>query len=204
MSTDQQSRFDPRPVTLQGRRVRLEPLAIEHADGLFEAAQDDAFWQYMSVPRPITVADVRVWMDEALAKAACGEQVPFTIFCRNAQRIVGSTRYMDIQRPYRGLEIGWTWLTPTAQRTAINTECKLLLLGHAFEQLGAERVCLKTDSRNLRSQEAIVRIGAQREGVLRRHILRWDGVWRDTVYYSVIRDEWPRVRSQLTTLLERS
>ena len=174
-----------------------------HAEGLFAAAQDDAIWRYLSVPRPQLVADVQSWITPALEFAAQGAQVPFTIFRQDTNQPVGSTRFMDIQRRDRGLEIGWTWLSTAVQRTAVNTECKLLLLTHAFEQLGAERVALKTDLRNERSQAAIVRIGGQREGVLRRHKLCWDGVLRDSVYFSIIRDEWPAVRERLVHLLKR-
>lgn len=195
--------FDPQPVTLTGRHVRLEPLSLSHAAGLFDAAQDDAIWRYLSVPRPYTVKDVQAWIEPAIKLTEQGAQAPFTIFHQATNQPVGSTRFMDIQRRDRGLEIGWTWLSPTVQRTAVNSECKLLLLAHAFEQLGAERVAFKTDARNERSQAAIARIGGQREGVLRRHKLCQDGTLRDTVYFSIIREEWPNVRERLEHLLTR-
>jgi RimJ/RimL family protein N-acetyltransferase len=195
--------FVPLPVVLTGDWVRLEPLKREHTAGLFAAGQDDEIWRYLPVPRQSAPTQTEHWIAEALAAVQQGLEIPFTIFNLESGRIVGSTRYTDIQPSHRGLEIGWTWLSPTAQRTGINSECKLLLLTHAFEVLGAERVCLKTDLRNTRSQAAIERIGAKREGVLRRHRLCWDGHWRDTVYFSMIRDEWPAVREALRTRIRR-
>lgn len=153
-------------------------------------------------PRQTRVEETLAWIRETLARVP-GTEVPFAILRRADGRPVGSTRYMDIQRPNRGLEIGWTWLGPDARRTPVNTECKRLLLGHAFDDLGAVRVQLKTDGDNVRSQRAIERLGARREGVLRRHRRRWDGSWRDTVYYSVLDDEWPAVRARLDGFLVR-
>ncbi len=136
-------------------------------------------------------------IEPALEELAAGRQIPFAIVDRAIGRAVGSTRYLDIQPANRGIEIGWTWIGTAHQRTAINTECKFLLLRHAFETLGAIRVQLKTDLRNERSQRAMERIGAAREGVLRQNMLLWDGHRRDSVYYSVLVDEWPRVRERL-------
>jgi RimJ/RimL family protein N-acetyltransferase len=154
----------------------------------------------MPRPAPRTVTDVLAMIREALVEAAAGREVPFAIVDRRSRAPVGSTRFLDIQRPHRALEIGFTWLGPAWRRTSVNTECKLLLLTHAFEALGAHRVTLKTDARNERSQRAIERIGAVREGVLRRHRVCWDGAVRDTVFYGVTDDAWPDVKARLASL----
>jgi RimJ/RimL family protein N-acetyltransferase len=138
---------------------------------------------------------------QALVETEAGREVAFAIVSSASGTAVGSTRYLDIQRAHRALEIGWTWIGPPWQRTAINTECKLLLLGHAFDNLGAHRVTLKTDARNVRSQRAIERIGAVREGVLHRHRVCWDGFVRDTVYYGIVDGEWPQVKTRLEGML---
>jgi RimJ/RimL family protein N-acetyltransferase len=196
--------FDPKLVTLEGRHVRLEPLLRRHAEDLFEVGQDETIWPYMSRPPLKSVEDTRAWIDQALEVTATDTQIPFAIIERASGKAIGSTRYMDIRRNDRGLEIGWTWIGTAFQRTAMNTECKYLLLRHAFEELGAARVQLKTDLRNVRSQRAIERLGAVREGVLRKHMVLWDGFIRDTVYYSVIESEWPEVKRRLEDLLERA
>ena len=181
--------------------MRLEPLAPQHARDLFAVGSDEAIWTYM--PRPVlqSVEDTQAWVQEALAVAASGTQIPFAIIHRAGGKAIGSTRYLDIRREHRGLEIGWTWVGTAYQRTPVNTECKYLLLTHAFEELGAVRVQLKTDLRNERSQRAIERIGAVREGVLRKHMALWDGFIRDTVYYSILDSEWPDVKRRLVGLL---
>ena len=195
--------MNPTPVVLYGDRVRLEPLDHRHADDLLEHAQDDEIWRYMPVPRPATRTALEELIDKAWKAASEGLEIPFAIIDDKSDRAVGSTRYLDIHRPDRILEIGWTWLGTSAQRTPINTECKFLLLRHAFEDLGALRVQLKTDGRNTRSQQAIDRLGAVKEGVLRRNRLMWDGVRRDTVYYSILDDEWPAVKTRLEGFLAR-
>ena len=195
--------MNPTPVVLYGDRVRLEPLDHRHADDLLEHAEDDEIWRYMPVPRPATRTAFEALIDKAWKAASEGLEIPFAIIDDKSDRAVGSTRYLDIHRPDRILEIGWTWLGTSAQRTPINTECKFLLLRHAFEDLGALRVQLKTDGRNTRSQQAIDRLGAVKEGVLRRNRLMWDGVRRDTVYYSILDDEWPAVKTRLEGFLAR-
>jgi len=196
--------FDPRPVTLMGELVRLEPLAPRHAAELFEAGSDPDIWRYMPVPPPTCSDDIARWIDQSVAATASGVEVGFAVVDAAIGRAVGSTRFLDIRRGDRALEIGWTWIAPAAQRSAVNTESKLLLLAHAFENLGAVRVQLKTDARNVPSQRAIERLGAVREGVLRRHKLCWDGHLRDTVYYSIIDAEWPLVRRRLLGFLGRT
>lgn len=140
---------------------------------------------------------------QALLETEAGREEAFAIVASSSGRAVGSTRFLDIRRAHRALEIGWTWIGDTWRRTAINTECKLLLLGHAFDAHGAHRVTLKTDARNVRSQRAIERIGGVREGVLRRHRVCWDGSVRDTVYYGIVDTEWPSVKTRLERMLRR-
>lgn len=191
------------PVTLDGSQVRLEPLDVRHAEDLYAVGKEEEIWQYLLRPKLKSVTDAWQWIEEAKESASNGSQLPFSIIEKRSGHAVGSTRYLDIRRADRALEIGWTWLGIPYQRTAINTECKYLLLRHAFEDLGALRVQLKTDRRNERSQRAIERIGAIREGVLRKHMILWDGYSRDTVYFSILDDEWPSVRKRLEGLLER-
>jgi RimJ/RimL family protein N-acetyltransferase len=191
------------PVELVGSRARLVPLVSEHAHALLEAGRDPTIWTYL--PRhPRTLADMKALVAEALERRDAGVDFPFVVLDQadNGQ-VVGSTRLCDIDRANRSLEIGWTWLDSAVWRTRINTECKRLLLGHCFETLGAIRVFLKTDARNVRSQKAIERIGATKEGVWRKHRILADGYVRDSVYYSVIDDEWPAVKVDLDELLAR-
>jgi len=195
--------MNPQPLMLEGSYVRLEPLDFSHAEDLCAVGGDERIWRYMPRPKLSSVADAQEMIEAAKAAAANGSQLPFAVIERKGGRAVGSTRYLDIRRADRGLEIGWTWLGTAYQRTPINTECKYLLLRHAFEVLGAIRVQLKTDLRNERSQRAIERLGAIREGVLRKHMVLWDGFIRDTVYYSILDDEWPSVRRRLEALLDR-
>lgn len=193
--------FEPRPTVLAGAHVTLEPLNLGHANDLFLAGGDDATWLYMPLPAPKSVDDTESMIRQALIDTEAGREVAFAIVARSSGRAVGSTRFLDIQRVHRGLEIGWTWVGAAWQRTALNTECKLLLLSHAFDGLGAHRVTLKTDARNVRSQRAIERIGGVREGLLRRHRVCWDGFVRDTVYYGIVEGEWPQVKARLGGML---
>jgi RimJ/RimL family protein N-acetyltransferase len=199
----QVARFDPKPITLEGQHVRLEPLTPQHAEDLYAAGQDPAIWPYLARGEFTSLDDVREWIRQALAVQESGTQIPFATVLRESERAIGSTRYLDIRRADRGLEIEWTWIAPQHQRSAVNTECKYLLLRHAFEDLEAVRVQLKTDRRNERSQRAIERLGAVREGVLRKHMAVRDGFIRDTVYYSILDSEWPEVRRHLEDFLRR-
>ncbi len=187
------------PVTLAGRWVRLEPLAESHAEDLFAAGQSPEVWAYLWRGPLTSIDDAREWIQGALRDAADGSQLPFAIVNLETGRAVGSTRYLDIARADRRLEIGWTWLGQDFWRTPLNTECKYLLLRHAFETLGCLRVQLKTDSRNTRSQRAIERLGAVKEGVLRKHMILKlkDNYQRDTVMYSILDAEWPAVKARL-------
>lgn len=194
--------FDPQPVVLSGRSVRLEPLEPRHGDELFAAQRaDPSIWRYMTMPEFTDRDVVQSWIQSVLRESQFGAAVPFAILEAGSRRAVGSTRYFDIRRPVRGLEIGWTWLGRPWQRTAINTEAKYLLLRHAFDDLGAYRVQFKTDGRNLQSQKALARIGAVAEGTLRRQRLCPDGEVRDSVYFAVTDGDWPRVRAHLEALL---
>jgi RimJ/RimL family protein N-acetyltransferase len=193
--------FDPRPIVLTGLGASLEPLTLAHASDLLAAGGDETTWAFMPRPALRSLADAESMIRQALAECEAGREVPFAIVEKSTGRAVGSTRWLDIQRPHRALEIGWTWLGPRWQRTAINTECKLLLLEQAFDGLGAHRVTLKTDARNERSQRAIERIGGVREGVLRRHRVCWDGFVRDTVYFGILDGEWSEVRKRLDAML---
>ena len=182
------------PVVLQGKNVRLEPLSQDHAQGLYNRGRVAADWIYMPRSCFIDMPDTRQWVDEALVAAA---QIPFAIVETMKDRVVGSTRYLNIRSDHRSLEIGWTWLGQDWQRTEVNTEVKFLLLSHAFERLGCLRVEFKTDARNERSQRALERIGAIREGVLRNHMIVQNNYVRDSVYFSVIDNEWLDVKERL-------
>ena len=186
-----------RPITLENDRLRLEPLSQQHAQGLYNRGRVAGDWAYMPRSCFIDQADCRQWIDDALAR---NDQLPFAIIETAKNKVVGSTRYLNIRPEHRGLEIGWTWLGQEWQRTWVNTEAKLLLLTHAFERLGCVRVEFKTDARNLRSQAALERIGATREGELRQHMIVQGGHLRDSVFYSILDSEWPRVREQLEAL----
>ena len=192
----------PAPIVLDGRWVRLEPLEARHgADLLAAAAEDPDLLRYGALL--LTQDGWDAWFEEASAGARDGRYVPWATIERASGRAVGSTRFGDIDVPSERVEIGWTWLAPSRWRTALNTEAKLLQLRYAFDELGAGRVALKTDARNERSQRAIERLGATREGTLRRHLHMPDGFIRDTVYYSILATEWPAVRSRLESALER-
>ena len=188
------------PVTLAGEHVRLEPLALQHTPALFEASRDEEIWRYL-VEQPKGVADMRALVDEALEAQSRGVELPFAVVHLASGRVVGSTRLLDLTPADRKLEIGWTWYARDQWHTAVNTECKYLLLRHAFESLGCIRVLLKTDLRNERSQRAIERIGGVREGVLRRDRIVKNGYQRSSVYYSILDDEWPRVKTRLEAML---
>lgn len=184
---------------LRGEYIRLEPLSQDHAQGLFNRGRHAPDWEYMPRSCFIDLADTRHWIDEALA---AGDQQPWAIVENAKNRIVGSTRYLNIRPEHRGLEVGWTWLGQEWQRTGVNTEAKGLLLANAFERLQCLRVEFKVDARNLRSQRALERIGAIREGVLRKHMVVQRDFARDSVYFSVIDTEWKDVKRRLALLRE--
>ena len=187
---------------LTGRHVRLAPLHADHADGLRAAAADGALWtlRFTSVPGP-DPGEAESYIALALAQRDAGAALPFAVFDANGE-IVGSTRFYDIDRGVPRLKIGYTWYAARVQRTALNTEAKLLLLGHAFDTLGCESVTFETSHENLRSQAAIQRLGAQRDGILRAHMRHRDGSLRDTHVFSILRAEWPAVAANLRAKLE--
>jgi RimJ/RimL family protein N-acetyltransferase len=189
------------PVTLTGRHVQLEPLAAGHVDALVEAASDGELWKlwYTSVPSPQAMGD---WLETALSMRAQGD-LAFALRDMRDGSIVGSTRYFRVDPVNRRLEIGHTWHARRAQRTGINTEAKLLLLGHAFDALDCIAVEFRTHWMNLQSRQAIARLGAKQDGVLRNHQRMADGTLRDTVVFSIIESEWPTVKRHLQYKLER-
>ena len=189
------------PVTLNGRIVRLEPLSESHIPDLTIAASDESIWRYMRYGTVTNQEQMRAWVHYLFDESARGTDLPFTVIHLESNRAIGATRYLNIDPPNLTLEIGGTWYAVAYQGTDVNTECKYLLLRHAFETLGCMRVQFKTDSRNLRSQRAIERLGAVKEGLLRKHMLLPDGFIRDSVFYSILDTEWPTVKSKLAVRL---
>ncbi|MBI4325071.1 MAG: GNAT family N-acetyltransferase [Chloroflexi bacterium] len=188
------------PVVLEGRHVRLEPLARLHLDPLCEVGLDAELWRW--TPAPVrTREEMGAYIEEALSGQALGAMLPFAVIERASGRVIGSTRFGNVERVHRRVEIGWTWIGRLWQRTAANTEAKYLLLRHAFESLGCIRVELKTDALNEGSRRAILRIGAREEGTLRQHLIAAGGRLRDTVYYSILDREWPAVKAGLEARL---
>lgn len=184
------------PVVLEGRHVRLEPLREEHLTGLAVVGLDEELWRW--IPTPVrTIEEMAAYIATALREQAQGVSLPFALLERKTGRPIGSTRYGNIDRTNRHVEIGWTWVAREWQRTAINTEAKYLLLKHAFETLRCIRVELKTDSLNERSRAAILRIGAREEGIFRNHMITASGRIRHSAYYSIVDSEWPGVRTRL-------
>lgn len=190
------------PVTLRGATVRLEPMAADHLDGLIAAGRDPRIWTWM--PADGSTADgMRSIVDAAIAAREARAMVPFVTIEQATDRVVGSSRYLNLVPPDLRLEIGWTWIDPAYQRTSVNTEAKLLMVGHAFDDLGCRRVELKTDALNEQSRAAILGIGATFEGIFRKHMVMAGGRARDTAYYSILDDEWPAVRDRLRARLDR-
>jgi proline racemase/RimJ/RimL family protein N-acetyltransferase len=192
-----------RSPVLQGERVLLEPLEERHVPGLLAAAGDPATWTWLFA-RLDDEAALRAWLADALRARDAGTELPFATLDARTGRVVGSTRYLAIVPAHRRLEIGWTWLTPATWGTGINVEAKLLMLAHAFDALGAMRVELKTDARNERSRAAILALGAQFEGVFRKHMRMADGRIRDSAWYAITDDDWPAVRHRLEARLAAS
>ena len=190
-------------MILEGAQVRLEPITLEHHPALCEVGLDPELWQWIPY-RATTAEEMRAYIQSALDAQAAGTAEPFATVERLTGRVIGSTRYMNIDRANRRVEIGATWIAKPWQRSAINTEAKYLMLRHAFETLGCIRVELKTDALNQKSRNAILRIGAKEEGTLRQHMLTWGGRLRDTVYFSVLDTEWPQVKAALGAKLTRN
>jgi RimJ/RimL family protein N-acetyltransferase len=193
----------PKPVTLEGHGVRLEPLSREHEKDLAEAAQDGKLWElwFTSVPAP---GETAKYIETALQGQKDGHMLPWAVRESTSGQIVGSTRYHDIIAAADRIEIGWTWYAKRVQRSHVNTACKLLLFTHAFEALGCKVVGLRTDNFNFKSQRAIEALGAKKDGVIRHHWPRRDGTVRDSVMYSLLALEWPDVKRHLETRLRRN
>jgi RimJ/RimL family protein N-acetyltransferase len=186
------------PVTLEGSVVRLEPIRHEHAELFWDVARYDLEDIFRWIPYSMkTAEDFHKLIEKAFAEQERGESVVFATVERATSRLIGSTRFMNIDRANRRVEIGSTWIAPAWQRTAVNTEAKYLMLRHAFEVWGCVRLELKTDALNEKSRNAILRIGAKEEGTLRRHVLTWTGRIRDSVYFSILDSEWPQVKANL-------
>ncbi len=192
--------MDIQPVTLAGRKIRLEPLSEDHVPDLALVGLNENIWRFMLYGQIHTQAEMRLWVLEILERQARGTDMAFAVVFQADGKAIGATRYLDIRPEHRGLEIGGTWYGVAYQRTAVNTEAKYLLLQHAFETLGCVRVQFKTDLRNARSQRALSRIGAVQEGILRNHIITPEGHIRDSVYFSIIDREWPAVKVRLEAL----
>ncbi|HNN15802.1 MAG TPA: GNAT family N-acetyltransferase [Giesbergeria sp.] len=190
------------PVVMRDRGLRLEPLGLEHAPGLADAAADGELWKLRitSVPEP---QDTRAYIETALEGRAQGHRFAFAVLDDASGQVLGSTSFHDILPAVRRVEIGWTWYRQSVQRTHVNTTAKLLMMGHAFDQLACHVVGWRTDNFNFASQRAIERLGARKDGVIRGHALRRDGTIRDTVMYSMRSGEWPEARAQLLYLLQR-
>lgn len=190
----------PASITLTGRTVRLAPLSMDHLDAFCAVGLHPSIWEHNAWPVR-SRADMEAYIAKALQGREEGHQMPFATTLVETGDVVGSTRFAAIDRANRRMEIGWTWITPAWQRTAVNTEAKLLMLQWAFGEAGCRRVEWKTDALNERSRNAILRLGARFEGTLRSHMIREDGSWRDTVYFSLLDDEWPDARKKLETRL---
>jgi N-acetyltransferase len=192
--------MDLTPHPLEGPTIRLEPLGLEHLDGLCEAGLDPELWR-LTVSRIRDRSDMERYLRSALDDRRDGTALPYATVLRESGRVIGSTRFGNASPPNRRVEIGWTWLGRPWQRTGANTEAKYLMLRHAFERWGCIRVELKTSALNQRSRAAILRIGAREEGILRHHMINEDGSLRDSVFFSLLAAEWPEARRRLEAML---
>ncbi len=186
-----------KPVSLSGRRIRLEPLSLDHLDDLCQEGLDPMIWRYMLYGQMESREDLNRWILDMLERQKKGPELPFTIIRSSNNKAIGCTRYMDVDARHRSLEIGGSWLGRGYHKSGANTEAKYLMLRYAFEFLGCIRVQLKTDTRNIQSQRAIESLGAVKEGILRNHMILLDGTIRHSVYYSILDDEWPEVKKYL-------
>src|SRR6202171_1884131 len=189
------------PITLTGNHIRLEPMRPEHASALLEAGRAGEVWEWMPT-RPVNPETMEGWLKKAMQLESQGREYPFVVILVQSGRLVGSTRYLDVQEDDRTVEIGWTWYAPATWGTIVNPEAKYLLMRHAFDDWGAIRVALKTDIRNVHSQAAIKKLGAKYEGLMRNQRIRPDGSYRDTALFSITDREWPAVKSRLEQRLE--
>jgi N-acetyltransferase len=190
-------------ITLEGMTVKLMPMELGQVDDLWEAGQNQSIWEFTS-SKVRNKEEMKKVIEAALVEREKGTQIPFIVVDKETDKIIGSSRYLDISKIHKTLEIGWTWYSPDFWRTSANTETKMLMLQHAFEKMKVNRVQFCTDSRNVRSQNAISRLGAQREGVLRKHRIIADGYVRDTVVFSILKEEWPQIKTGLLEKLNRN
>ncbi|HSQ26425.1 MAG TPA: GNAT family protein [Anaerolineales bacterium] len=191
------------PLALTGQFIRLEPIQEGHLQDLVKVGLDPDIWRLMLYGPMNSEADLLSWIKDMIRRQAQGKDLPFSVFQVMSGRAIGATRFMNIDAKNRSLEIGGTWYGKAYHGTGVNVEAKYLLLQHAFEFLGCIRVQLKTDARNLQSQKAILGIGATKEGVLRKHMVLPDGIIRDSVYFSILDDEWPQVKANLEARIRR-
>lgn len=194
--------MDIEPVTLEGKRIRLEPMTAGHLAALTEAGAHEELWKWTRTFAH-TPESMKEYVAEALDELERGASVPFVTIDKASGRVIGSTRFSNFDRHSRHVEIGWTWITPEFQRTYANSEAKYLMLRHAFEEWGCARVELKTDVLNEKSRNAMLRMGAVEEGTLRKHVLAYNDRWRDTIYYRVLDTELPDVKNTLEVYLAR-
>lgn len=185
---------------LENKFILIREMELDDGEGIFAASRDKIIWRHMT-QNIDTIEDAVQYVQKALMAKEQGAEIPFVIIDRNTNKIIGSTRFLDVHFEHKRLEIGSTWINPSQWRTAVNTNCKYLLLCYCFEELQLQRVQLKTDHENLRSQKAIERIGAKKEGILRNHMIRPDGTIRHTVMYSITSEEWPAVKEHLQQLM---
>ena len=197
-----QTKFDPQPITLEGKLVRLEPLTLEHAPGLLSVGAEESIWRFFSFPEPSNLTEATRWIEIRLADQAAGQRIPFAVISLADGKFAGSTGYAAINRQHHTIEIA-SWYGLDYQRTGVNTECKFLLLRYAFEELGAIRVGMNVDVTNTRSRRAVERIGAVQEGIIRKQRIRRDGSHRDTVIFGIVDDDWPQVKANLERLMDR-
>ncbi|YCA41713.1 GNAT family N-acetyltransferase [Bacillus sp. JZ8] len=188
---------------LVGEKVRIVPMERKHIQGLYEAGSDRLIWNHL-LATICTLDDMKSFVEEALHKREIKDEFPFVILHSNNDKIIGSTRFLDISNENKGLEIGNTWYNPSVWGTHINTECKYLLLKYCFETLKLIRIQFKTDERNFRSQKAIEKIGGVKEGILRNHMIRKDGTFRDSVFYSITESDWAAVKNKLEYILKKT
>lgn len=190
------------PVELVGDRVSIEPLSVEHAPGILTAADTEEVFAWLPYPRPMNLDQALAWIEDALADREANRRLPLAILASDDGPVIGSTSYWNFDAGNAHVEIGSTWLSRSRWRTGCNAEAKLMLLTHAFETLELERVAFRTDIRNVRSQHAIERLGAIKEGVHRHEMRRRDGSWRDSVHYSILRTEWPSAKGRLSKQID--
>jgi len=191
----------PNPIELSNSLVTLKPLAVEEAEGYLQIGRDAGIWDFLAPEPFVGLNDAEIWIASMLKRSQLAGDIPFSVYDNRTGKLAGSSSYLDVRSSHGGIEIGFTWYGMAYQRTHVNTAAKLLLFGHAFEELMANRVQLQTDSRNLNSQRAIERLGAVKEGVLRQHKVYPNGYIRDSVLYSITASEWPKVKARLEGFL---